>query len=161
RAIAVRERLGDERTLAAILIDAGHRFVRGLMRDEAVAKPWLERGLVLAEKAGERRWVVNALLHGADLRLETARPAGAIARYERALTGAQAAGLAEAEAAARLGIGNAHLQRRDGPAALAAYEPALAAFERLGNRPGMAGVLEQTARAHALRPSHAQAVAAY
>ena len=45
--------------------------------------------------------------------------------------------------------------RRDGPAALAAYEPALAAFEKLGNRPGMAGVLEQMARAHALRPSHA------
>ncbi len=161
RELALRERLGDERALAAALIDAGQRFVRGLMRDEQVAAPWLERGRVLAEKAGEPRWVVNALLHGADLALELARPAEAVAAYERALAASKAAGLPETAAAAHLGIGNARLQQRDATGALAAYELALAGFEQTGNRHGQAVALEQSAKAHALRPAHAQAVAAY
>ncbi|MFO0934525.1 MAG: CHAT domain-containing tetratricopeptide repeat protein [Planctomycetota bacterium] len=161
RELALRERLGDERALAAALIDAGQRFTHGLMCDEQVAGPWLERGRVLAEKLGEPRWVVNALLHGADLALELARPAEAVTAYERALAASKAAGLPETEAAAHLGIGNARLQQRDAPAALAAYELALAGFEQSGNRFGQAVALEQSAKAHALRPAHAQAVAAY
>ena len=160
REIELSERVG-EAALAASLIDAGTRLARPPSFDGATATAWLERGRALAERLGQRRWMVNATVGLADVARESGRLGDAEAAFRRAAQLAEEAGEVGARGGALVGLADLAVRRGELDAALTLVREALAAAEKAGAPTVAAGAHEQAARAHEARRAYPEAVSAF